>query len=179
MNRRTLFRVLLVPLALVPSAGSPAGGDGAGRAALDPRGRPDERLIDQPRRYYVWNDAEGWHLRTAAKGNVKFEGTVRVTGGKFRKFRPVGLEAKGKLADRWTLDRNREELRFLIYTSTSFDGFDFDVDGGATEVRFDLSLAGAKDPKRIFVGKKAAHPADAAFGLPADPGKTLGKPAAA
>jgi len=143
---------------------------------LDPRGRPDEKLIDQPQRYYVWHDAEGWHLRSAAKGLTKFEGTIKVVGGTFRKLRPAGLEAKGGGADQWALDAKREELRFLINTSTSFDGFDFNLAGKATELRFDLSMGGQKRPRRIFIGADAAHPPDAAFTLPADPDKALAKP---
>ena len=142
-------------------------------ASLDPRGRPDEGLTKQERRYYVWHDVDGWHLRSASRGLNKFEGTVRITGAGFTKFRPIGLETKGSGADQWLLNKERTELRFLINTSTSFDGFDFDFGRGATEVEFDLTVGGKKEPKRIFIGRKAVHPASTTFKLPADPEKAL------
>lgn len=162
----------LLALTLFPAAFLTAA---EGKAApLDPRGRPDEKLIDQPQRYYVWHDSEGWHLRSAAKGLTKFDGTVKVVGGTFRKLRPAGLESKGTGADQWKVDEKREEIRFSIQTSTSFDGFDFDLAGDAKSLEFDLSMGGQKRPRRIFVGRKATHPAEAAFSLPADPDKAFG-----
>ena len=152
--------VLLVGLA---AADAPKG------TPLDPQGRPDEKLVNQPRRYYVWHDAEGWHLRSAAKNVVKFEGTIRAVGGTFRKCRPVGIDLKGKSADAWSLDKERRELRFLMHTSTSFDGFDFDLDGKATEVEFELSAGGKAQANLIFVGREGDHPSEPKFRLPADP----------
>ncbi len=143
--------------------------------AIDPRGRPEERLMKQERRYFIWNDAEGWHIRSASQYLHKFEGKIRLTGGEFRKCRPVGLETKGTGADRWLLNKERTELQFLINTSTSFDGFDFDCGRGTTEIEFDLMVAGAKEPKRIFIGRDAAHPQATTFKLPADPDKALDK----
>lgn len=166
-----LFATLLALASFSPAAVPAA--DDKKTAPLDPRGRPDEKLIDQPQRYYVWHDAEGWHLRSAAKGMTKFEGSIKVVGGTFRKLRPAGLESKGNYADRWALDDKRQEIRFLIHTSTSFDGFDFDLAGDAASLEFDLSMGGTKRPRRIFVGREAAHPPEAAFSLPADPDKAF------
>lgn len=143
--------------------------------AIDPRGRPDERLMKQERRYYIWHDMEGWHIRSASQYLHKFEGVIRMTGGAFRNCRPIGLESKGSGADGWLMNKDRTELKFLINTSTSFDGFDFDCARGTTEIEFDLMVAGKKEPKRIFVGRKAAHPQSTTFKLPADPDKALGK----
>ena len=162
---------LVAVVALVVTAAEPAGPTAGAKAPLDPRGRPDEKLVDQPQRYYVWHDVEGWHLRSAAKGTVKFEGAIRAVGGTFRKCRPIGLDLKGRLPDSWALDGGRTELKFLMHTSTSFDGFDFDLDRDATAVEFDLSIGGDRRPRRIFVGRDGRHPADATFRLPADPNK--------
>jgi hypothetical protein len=142
---------------------------------LDPRGRPEERLLNQERRYYVWHDDDGWHLRSASMSLRKFEGAIRVVGGEFRKCRPIGLDSRGTGADRWELNKERTELKFLISTSTSFDGFDFDCGQGATHVEFDLTVAGAKEPKRIFIGRDAKHPRTTAFRFPAEPDKASGK----
>lgn len=142
---------------------------------IDPRGRPDERLMKQERRYYVWEDAEGWHIRSASQYLHKFEGVIRLTGGEFRKCRPIGLESKGSGADGWLLNKERTELKFLIYTSTSFDGFDFDCGRGTTEIEFELMVAGKNEPKRIFIGRQGMNPKSTKFKLPADPDKALDK----
>jgi hypothetical protein len=142
---------------------------------IDPRGRPDERLMKQERRYYIWHDTEGWHIRSASQYLHKFEGTLRMTGGAFRNCRPIGLESKGSGADRWLMNKDRTELKFLINTSTSFDGFDFDCGRGTTEIEFDLMVAGKKEPRRIFSGREGANPRSTTFKLPADPDKALAK----
>jgi hypothetical protein len=144
-------------------------------APIDPRGRPDERLMKQERRYYVWQDAEGWHIRSASQYLHKFAGTIRLAGGEFRKCRPVGLESKGSGADQWLLNKERTELQFVIKTSTSFDGFDFDCGRGTTEIEFDLTVSDKKEAKRIFIGREAVNPKSTTFKLPADPEKALAK----
>lgn len=132
--------------------------------------------MKQERRYYVWHDAEGWHLRSVSQNLHKFEGAIRLSGGEFRKCRPVGLESTGSGADLWQLNQERTELKFLIKTSTSFDGFDFDCGRGTTEIEFDLLVAGKKEPRRIFIGRKAENPKSVTFTLPADPDQALAKP---
>jgi hypothetical protein len=136
----------------------------------DPRGRPDEEFVKVPQRYYVWHDAEGWHLRTAAKQNLrKFHGTITLKGGTFHKLREIGLERKGKYADISKLSADRTKIEFTIYTSTSFDGYDFTIKGDPdARVEFELHRGGRDFPKEIFIGGEGQHPAGVKFDFAAD-----------
>ena len=138
-------------------------------AALDPRGRMEGSPTDKPARYYVWHDPDGWHLRSCSKALNRFDGSIRVSEGTIRKYRPVGLEAKGKRPDKWGLDDGRQEIKFDIQTSNRFDGFDFSVSDPSAEIEFDLRINGKEMPGRIFVGRDGQHPAKAKFSLPGDP----------
>jgi hypothetical protein len=141
-------------------------------APPDPRGRPDEEFIRVPQRYYAWHDAEGWHLRTAAQGNAlrKFHGTIKLTGGTFNKLREIGLERKGKYADVSKVSADRTKIEFTIYTSSSFDGYDFTVKGDLdARVEFELHRGGRDFPREIFIGEAGKHPQSVKFSFPADP----------
>lgn len=141
---------------------------------LNPRGRPDEKFVKVPQRYYVWHDAEGWHLRTAAQRDIrKFHGTIRLTGGTFHKLRTVGFERKGKYADSSRVNADRTKIDFTIFTSTSYDGYDFTIKGDAdAKVEFELFRGGRKFPKEIFIGDEGQHPPGNKFSFPADPERT-------
>jgi hypothetical protein len=143
---------------------------------VNARGQPADarvgKLTDQPPRYYVWHDAQGWHLRSASKEKnfVHFTGSIELTKGEFGQLRPIGLESKGKYADRWSVDANRKKLQFDIHTSGSFDGFDFTVAKDQTgEMQCDLNIGGKAMPKRIFVGKDSEHPRELPFSVPVAP----------
>lgn len=136
---------------------------------LDPSGRFSDDLTGQPPRYYVWRDSEGWHIRSASQRNrlIRFHGSITLIGGTFGKLRPVGLERRGGAADKWQLSEDRSQLEFEILTTSSFDGFDFSIDGSGAHVTFDLNMGKRKFPKRIYIGSEGQHPADAEFTLPA------------
>lgn len=144
----------------------------------DPRGRPDEEFVKVPQRYYVWHDAEGWHLRTAAKQNLrKFHGTITLKGGTFNKLREIGLERKGKYADISRVSADRTKIEFTIYTSTSFDGYDFTIKGDPdARVEFKLHRGGRDFPKEIFIGREGKHPAGVNFEFAAEPATTTTAP---
>jgi hypothetical protein len=139
------------------------------RSELDPRGRMEGSPTDKPARYYVWHDQDGWHLRSCSRLVNQFQGTVRVSGGTIRKCRPIGLDLRGKQADRWGLSKDRRELTFHTFTSTSFDGFDFNVDAPDATLEFELLINEKKMPRRIFIGRNGAHPADVKFTFPGGP----------
>lgn len=147
--------------------------DGKRKGNVDPRGRPDERLMNQTKRYFIWHDAEGWHLRSASKLGTDFDGSIRVVGGTVVKFRPAGAEQRTQNPDRWALNRKRQKVTFAIHTVKSFDGIDFTVDGEATSLQFDLRIDGEELPKRIYIGRDRLNPDAAAFSLPADPDKAF------
>jgi hypothetical protein len=138
-------------------------------SALDPRGRMEGSPTDKPARYYVWCDDDGWHLRSCSKVMNRFDGSVRVGSATIQKCRPIGLESRGKRPDKWGLDQSRREIRFDIHTARSFDGFDFSVNDPSAELEFELRINGKAMPKRIFIGRDGAHPAQENFRLPANP----------
>jgi hypothetical protein len=149
---------------------------GADDGKINPKGQPADaregKLVNQPPRYYLWLDAQGWHLRTAAKEKVfvHFTGSVELTKGAFGQLRPIGLESKGKNADRWSVDADRRKIEFDIHTSGSFDGFDFTVVKDQTgELQLDLNIGEKPMPKRVFIGKESEHPNKLPFSVPVDP----------
>jgi len=148
-----------------------------GGEAISPNGQPADaqegKLTDQPARYYIWVDPQGWHLRCAAKKGFlsRFDGTIELSDGEFGRLRPIGLETKNKkTADVWGVDSTRRKIEFKITTSGSFDGFDFTITKAKeAHVSFDLKIGDKPYPARVFVGKDAAHPAELPFSLTVDP----------
>ena len=142
-------------------------------ADLDANGSPDKKLFNVgTARYYVWHTRDGWHLRSAAKNIVAFHGSIKLTNATFARLRPFALEKKGKYADKWSVNKERTEVHFVIYTSTSFDGFDFSVRAKSdAKVEFELLLGQSKRrmPNRIFIGRNGDHPRAAKLSLPTKP----------
>ncbi|QDU39108.1 hypothetical protein Mal4_34430 [Maioricimonas rarisocia] len=168
MRRYAIVLLVVVPVTVLSFVAR--ADDSPATAMLDPDGRPDQDLVKVDNaRYYVWREANGWHIRTAAKGFLKFKGAIKLHRGTFGKVRQIGLETRGKYADRWAINASRNELRFEIYTGGSFDGFDFDVRGKDAEIEYDLRIgeAGRRMQRRIFVGRNSAHPEKSTFTLPA------------
>jgi hypothetical protein len=138
---------------------------------IDPEGRFSDDLINKVPRYYVWHDAEGWHVRSTSQAGTfaRFDGSIKLTGGTFNRLRPIGLEGKGKNPDKWQVSKDRTEITFEIATDSSFDGFDFTVNGKAARVAFDLNIAKKGYPNRIYVGKGGKHPVETKFDFAAAP----------
>jgi hypothetical protein len=128
-------------------------------------GRPEILMIDQSRRYYVWRDGQGWHLRSSSQKTNTFEGRIVIKNGIISRCRPIGIDSKGVNADGWRLNRERNSLNFVMNTEKSLDGFDFDIAKEATAIEFDLLIAGERTPKRIFVGKAGKRPSSSHFEL--------------
>jgi hypothetical protein len=139
---------------------------------LSAKGKPKtDSFTDKAARFFVWNDDDGWHLRTASHNGVaKFEGTIESSDGQFGKLRPIGLESKGKAADAWQADAARKKIEFRIHTGGSFDGFDFSLprnDPGT--LTFTLKIAEKERPGRVFVGREMQTPAELPLVLPGAP----------
>lgn len=146
--------------------------DAAFSGDISPQGKPEQKLVKvDTARYFVWQDSEGWHLRTASRGLVKFTGSITLSSGTFGKLRTAGLEKKGKYPDQWELNGQRNKVLFEVFTSNSFDGFDFDVRGKEAAVEFELKIGkeARSMPKRIFIGADNAHPEQVKFSFPAEP----------
>ena len=171
---RVVLALLVVAASLAGAAPpdrkpAPSRSGGEKSKPLNPRGRMDDHPTDKPARYYLWEDAEGWHLRSCSRHVNKFEGQVRIEEGTFRKLRPIGIDPKGRGADQWAVNKERTELKFVLNTAQSFDGFDFTVEGAGAELEFELLINAKPMPARIFVGREGEHPPQATFSVPAVP----------
>lgn len=135
--------------------------------ALDPAGRPEGQIFNQPARYYIWHDSEGWRIRAASVKTNAFAGTVTVRGGRIERWHGVGLDAnKGKAADQFRVSGDRTRLEFQFTVGKKSDGFDLKVSGDRPVLTFDLRVNGAAaKPKALFLGKAKAHPAAHPFAL--------------
>jgi hypothetical protein len=141
---------------------------------LDPFGRPEGQINDQPARYYVWFENKSWKLRTTAKVGRNFTGTIRLKDAKVKSCLSVGLKKDNQKKtdiDRWQVNEARNELRFQFKTSTLADGFDLEVDGDDGQIEFELMIDNQKNPKAVFVGRGLQHPDTNPFSLPAIPKK--------
>ena len=143
---------------------------GVAAAEPNPQGRPKRMEAGQSQRWFVWQDAEGWHVRATTRGRKHhFEGTIRVLGGTIRGVNGAKLERKGKGKDWWTLADGNRALMLNLTTDGGMDGFDFIVSSGADEVVFDLKIDGESRAEDIHVGKAGGHPDRARFSVPAHP----------
>lgn len=138
---------------------------------IDPTGRFSDDLIDDTPRYFLWHDQSGWHVRTTSSRGTfsRYDGTIQVTGGTFAKLRPIGLERRGQNPDKWELNDDRDELTFEIATNSSFDGFDFTVDGSDATVTFDLNISKKGYRSRIIIGRDGVFPSETRFRFPGSP----------
>jgi hypothetical protein len=137
--------------------------------AAKAEGRPpgaDEKL-KRPR-YFLWHDAEGWHLhsRTGGKGH-EFAGTVRVAGGKIYELRGIGGLEKKK--DFGAINSAGNAVQFKFRTSAPGDGLDFKVSADVTRLDFDLKLDGYGHAQQIGIGAKGERPESATFTIELKP----------
>lgn len=140
------------------------------RKPLNPNGVPKGYKPGATVRYGVWYDARGWHLGTATAGNKHvFRGSVEVIGGVITDIGPQHLEAGGKLADYWRLERRGQRMVFDFTTKGVADGVVFQVSPRATAVQFTLYIDNKAQPAHIYIGQNATNPGDVSFTLPAFP----------
>jgi len=150
----------------------------AAAVALDPFDRPEESIVDQNARFYLWYDKQGWHLRTTSKMGRIFRGTIRVTDARIASCRSIGLKEKQKnVKDAWQVNAARSELKFEFQTGKLSDGFDMVVEGEEGEIEFELLIDMAKNPKTVFIGRALQHPEENPFKLPATPKRKVSESA--
>lgn len=140
---------------------------------VNPHGKPNALSKGDARRYGVWYDAEGWHLRTDTAGKKhEFTGLIDVIGGKvtaITNFDNLETGKKEQRSDSGMINETKDQISFKFHTGKKRDGFDFQVDGSAKEIRFTLLIDGQAYPDRILIGS-ASQPAPAKiFTLPANP----------
>jgi hypothetical protein len=141
--------------------------------AVNPVGRPDALTKGNAIRYFLWHDADGWHLRTDSNGKPhKFKGTITVVGGKVTEisdFEDLEAGRPRRKRDLGHLNEAENQVTFSFTTSVARDGFDFTVDGGAREIRFDLTIDGKPAPRRILIGAESQPAPTEDLVLPAHP----------
>lgn len=127
-------------------------------------GRPSALRSGANFSYWVWRDAEGWHLRTtSARKDHKFQGRIRAqTPGAISDIKAVSMEHNKKGSDRLAMEGG--ELVFELFTSGKNDGFDFKVSGNGC-LEFYLQIDGDSDPKRIHLGQSQTAPPSTHFRL--------------
>jgi hypothetical protein len=140
---------------------------------VSPVGVPTDLAKGNTIRYFVWHDAAGWHLRTDSNDKAHdFTGVIDVVGGKFTAvtdFENLESGRKKGRSDTGILNKAKTQVTFKFTTSKRRDGFDFQVDEDAKQIRFKLMIDGKPTPKRVLLGA-ASSPAPAdIFLLPAKP----------
>lgn len=167
MGRLPLFFGLLLALAGQVAAQEPP------VITVNPVGEPIGLTRGNAVRYFLWYDAEGWHLRTDSGGKRHaFQGTVDVVGGKVAAitgFEDLEAGPNKRKADVGYLNRAQNQISFKFSTSKRRDGFDFQTDGDATELRFKLLIDGKSLPQRILIGPASQPAPSDVLRLPARP----------
>ncbi len=108
--------------------------------------------------YFLWHDADGWHLRWTTRGRTRvFSGTISTTGV-FHDVRRVALESS---------DLSLRTSALLAWRSSNtggLDGFDFSTTGD--RLTFSLVLDGFPVAmNQIYVGAGRSHPSSNPFTL--------------
>jgi hypothetical protein len=143
----------LASLLALACAGTPAGPTRP--PAISP-GHP--RVEGQSGGYYVWADADGWHLRTTATQAVNFTGTIAAVGGRIEDLRPMRADAR--YPDLRLTDRG---IEFSLPTFAGVEGFDWKVTSGCN--RFDLLVGGQTSPGLVRLGGAGDAPPSIPFEL--------------
>lgn len=145
---------------------------------VDATGVPDALSKGDGVHYFLWYDAEGWHLRTDSGGKAHvYTGLITVDGGKFSSVsdfenleaRPSKKKKKNRDPDLGKVNSAKDEITFRFTTSKKHDGFDFQVDENAKSIRFKLMIDGKAVPERVILGAASSPAPSEVFSLPARP----------
>ena len=140
---------------------------------VNPVGEPRGLTQGNAVRYFLWCDAEGWHVRTDSGGKPHvFNGSLSVQGGKITAISDFeNLEAgkRKKKADLGIVNNAKNQITFKFTTSKKRDGFDFQVDESAKEIRFHFLIDGKTAPHRVLIGPASQPAPTDVLILPAHP----------
>lgn len=109
---------------------------------------------------FVWQDADGLHLRVTSKGSpARFHGRV-CTQGKIKSLGPVTLES----GDTATVGPRGHCALFNLTNNGHVDGFDMQASGN--KLVFEIKK-GPHDlpPSSVWIGAKGLHPTSQPFVL--------------
>ena len=168
----TRFCLSLTPVVVVLLS-LPLFADDSAIIAVNPVGEPRGLTQGNAVRYFLWCDAEGWHVRTDSGGKPHvFNGSLSVKGGKITAISDFeNLEAgkRKKKADLGIVNNARNQITFKFTTSKKRDGFDFQVDESAKEIRFNFLIDGKTAPHRVLIGPASQPAPSDVLILPAHP----------
>jgi hypothetical protein len=120
-------------------------------------GRPN--FEGQSGGFWVWADADGWHLRTTSAGQMAdFSGVIRPIDGKIEDLRPMRGDARYD-----TLRLTERGIEFSLPTMSGVEGFDWRVTSGCN--RFELLTRGQGSPGMVRLGGMAEAPSQIPFDL--------------
>jgi len=111
--------------------------------------------------YFMWQDKDGFHLRTNAAGTKHiFNGSIRTNG----KFGDIFVKMPGA-DDSSYVNSDRDKINFNFTNLSGEAGIDLSVKGG-TDVTFELFMDGETiDPEDIYIGSDGWHPGNSKFTL--------------
>lgn len=120
----------------------------------DPEGQPTMLREGALASYWIWHDADGYHLRTTtAHDRRNFSGHIEFSGGN-------GWARAYQLKPNDEVKLTNQGIAFHLATERTLNGFDFRMDYG-TQATLSLQLdddKGAKVLEHVFVGLNNAHP---------------------
>lgn len=152
MKRITLTVVLLVCASAIDACHYASG---VGYADSIPPGRPDF-APGTPEGYWIWQDRQGWHLRTTSDAPRHFRGTIEAMGGD-----PADLRAVGGAAGAVRQEGSR--IQFEYDAAGGEQGFDWVSSSGCN--RFEITIDGTTRPLRVFLGGVEESPARVPFAV--------------
>lgn len=148
----------------------------------DVSGKPDDFSSRSRAGYYIWQDDDGFHIWTTARGAEHvFSGVIRTDGNLFnvRGHRLEGGDSFKKYDDirekSWFDDRNKskgkgfsafgrhvdydkDQIRFKFETTSGSEGLNFRINN-ADYIEFDLYIDGYPiNRKAIHIGENGWHP---------------------
>lgn len=129
-------------------------------AQEDSSGMPRINLRDVG--YYLWEDAQGWHVITVSGGEGRsFSGEIKVTNGVIEEMRPRDRVMRDE--DITLLDAHT--ITFSYQTARDLLGFDFRNRGETPCVIFDLRIDSRAVKRNIFLGGGKLMPAQVPFSI--------------
>lgn len=122
-------------------------------------GRPADLRAGAPEAYWIWHDANGWHVRTTTETHMhRFTGRVWTNKGEVGNVHAQRLE----VTDRFRKSGN--SMSFDFQTQGGEDGFDFQV-AESNCASFFLQIDGAVRLDRIRIGASEKNPLGNVFRL--------------
>ncbi|SFL36022.1 hypothetical protein [Pelosinus propionicus] len=157
MNKKGGFILILIVLFSINSYAF---------ASYSPKieGKPSEFQPSNSVGYFLWQDRDGFHLRTSAAGTKhKFSGSIRTNG----KFGDIFAKMSGT-DDSSDMNNDRDKIDFNLTNLSGEAGIDLYVKGG-TDITFELFMDGETvDPENIYIGSEGWHPGKSKFTLQQD-----------